>query len=102
MEEACHELDLTAADINANHQGTSGGSFTSFSADLQAISKLRDEAQMCRHSITALEQLSTLCVLTLPPGDPNLQLAKNEIKAQKLTLKNMVMLNPHLKMSCPW
>ena len=61
-----------------------------YSADILAISKLRDEAQICRHSITTLEQLSTLCVLTLPPGDPNLQLAKDEIQAQKLRLKNMV------------
>jgi hypothetical protein len=98
MEEACHELDLAAADINVDHQGSSGLSFIRYSGDLVAISKLRDETQMCSHSISTLEQLSTLCTLTLPPGDPNIQLAMDEIKAQKLKLKDMVMLNPYLNL----
>ena len=93
LEEACHELDLTAANINSSHQGHSGTSYASYSADLVEISKLRDEAQVCRHSITTLQQLSTLCALTLPPGDPNIELAKDEIKAQKQRLRDMVLPN---------
>ncbi len=97
MEEACHELDLNAA--RANHQGEGGASYTRYTVDLVAISQLRDQAKICEHSITTLEQLSTLCTLTLPPGDPNIQLAKDEIQAQKQRLGNMVLLNPYKLMS---
>ena len=57
MEEACHELDLAAADLS--NEG--GVSFSAYSADLQALSKLKDEAQMCEHGIHTLDQLCTVC-----------------------------------------
>lgn len=87
LEEACHQLDLTAADLN---QGQGGASFATYSADIRAISKLRDDVQRSRHNVATLEQLCTLCILT---SDPNLQQAKDETKTQKQLLQNMVLHN---------
>lgn len=98
MEEACHELDIAVAQ---GHGAGGGVSFTQYTSELQAISKLRDEIGMCRHSITILEQLSTLCILTLQPDDSNIQRVKDEIKSQKQKLQNLVLLNPHLNHRLP-
>lgn len=92
MEEACHELDLASADpscLSAMHN-EGGISFSRYSDDLHSLSRLKDDAEKCRHTITVLDQLSTFCSLTLPESDHRVEQVRKETLEQRRKLHEMV------------
>ncbi len=88
MEEACHKLDLASSSPSSHDQG--GISFSQYSSDLHQISKVRDDAERCKHAIIVLEQLTSFCTLTLPANHQNLVHIRKETIEQKKKLDEMV------------
>ena len=95
LENACHELDLTA-----HMQGTDdcGPSYQRFSAALQRLTELKDEQLALNDTKQQLEQLLThgLAIEVLTVSTPQLQQALQALQATNTRLQQLVSINTEL------
>ena len=95
LENACHELDLTA-----HMQGTDdcGPSYQRFSAALQHLTELKDEQLALKDTKQQLEQLLThgLAIGVLTVSTPQLQQALQALQTTNTRLQQLVSINTEL------
>lgn len=96
MEEACHELDLAAAESAGSLDNQDGGgvsrSFDQYSSALHRLFLLREEREKQTQVVAVLDQLSTFVTLTLPEGNPTIETVRKEDRVQRKKLQDMVKL----------
>ena len=96
LENACHELELTA-----HMQGTEdfGPSYRRYSAALQQLTELKDEQLGLTNGLQQLEQLLTHGLVTgvFTASHPILLQALRDIQSSKTWLQQLVsILNPNI------
>lgn len=87
LENACHELDLAAADVTGS---LGGASFDKYTSALKRYFALKDELEKQIHVVNLLDQLITYLALTLPEGSPALEEVKKETTTQRHAAQALV------------